>query len=731
MLLMSSNSLLLIYLFTEDFSIGQGRLARMLQADPRYLGAIPTEEGTNFSIWAEAADAVELCLFDQVNGKWVETRFSLSHRNGPIFHGYLKGVRPGQRYGFRVFGPWEPERGSRFNPNKLLIDPYAHQLDGELAYVPEIYGHISQDGFGTGDSNVMDERNSAKFIPLSVVTDDAPRQINHPHINWQDLVIYEAHVKGLTWANPEIPENERGTYKALGHQSTIDYLKHIGVNAIELLPIHEHATEPAIWARERRNHWGYNAIAFSVPHRAYAATDNPIKELQESIDRLHENGIEVILDVVYNHTAEGGPGGPHLSFKGIDNRNWYRHGGTNHYIDNTGCGNTFSAGKPHGVRLVIDSLRWWTQVIGVDGFRFDLAPALNRTGNMIDSALFAAIAADPVLRQLKLIAEPWDISRYSLGEFQYPWREWNDYYRDAVRQFWLGDIARGYGEGVSALASSISGSSNIFYFRGPTTSINFITAHDGFTMNDLVTYHEKKNEANGEENRDGANTNRSWNVGTEGPTQDQKINQIRQSLQKSMMATLLLSSGVPMVTMGDEVGRTQHGSNNAFTLPIDLHRENWDKEVAWFGGWTLDWNPTGNKKDLQDAFIELIRIRKTYLSDITSEFFTGRVDFGTERKDIAWFSLSGNEMNDKHWSDGDKRSLTVFFEAGPKNGLVLLMNSFGEDTTFTLPGASWGESMRCIFDSFETTATYNPVLASPGDKVEVSPHSLQVWLVNR
>ena len=731
MLLMSSNSLLLIYLFAEDFSMGQGRLARMLQADPRYLGAIPTEEGTNFSIWAEAADAVELCLFDQVNGKWVETRFSLSHRNGPIFHGYLKGVRPGQRYGFRVFGPWEPERGSRFNPNKLLIDPYAHQLDGELAYVPEIYGHISQDGFGTGDSNVMDERNSAKFIPLSVVTDDAPRLINHPHINWQDLVIYEAHVKGLTWANPEIPENERGTYKALGHQSTIDYLKHIGVNAIELLPIHEHATEPAIWARERRNHWGYNAIAFSVPHRAYAATDNPIKELQESIDRLHENGIEVILDVVYNHTAEGGPGGPHLSFKGIDNRNWYRHGGTNHYIDNTGCGNTFSAGKPHGVRLVIDSLRWWTQVIGVDGFRFDLAPALNRTGNMIDSALFAAIAADPVLRQLKLIAEPWDISRYSLGEFQYPWREWNDYYRDAVRQFWLGDIARGYGEGVSALASSISGSSNIFYFRGPTTSINFITAHDGFTMNDLVTYHEKKNEANGEENRDGANTNRSWNVGTEGPTQDQKINQIRQSLQKSMMATLLLSSGVPMVTMGDEVGRTQHGSNNAFTLPIDLHRENWDKEVAWFGGWTLDWNPTGNKKDLQDAFIELIRIRKTYLSDITSEFFTGRVDFGTERKDIAWFSLSGNEMNDKHWSDGDKRSLTVFFEAGPKNGLVLLMNSFGEDTTFTLPGASWGESMRCIFDSFETTATYNPVLASPGDKVEVSPHSLQVWLVNR
>ena len=731
MLLMSSNSLLVIYQVTVDFSPSQGRLARMLQADPRYLGAIPTEEGTNFSIWAEAADAVEVCLFDEVNGKLTETRFSLSHRNGPIFHGYLKGVRPGQRYGFRVYGPWEPERGSRFNPNKLLIDPYAHLLSGELQYVPEIYGHNAEDGYGAGDPNIIDDRNSAKFVPLSVVTNDAPRHINHPHINWQDLVIYEAHVKGLTWANPEIPEAERGTYKALAHQSTIDYLKHIGVNAIELLPIHEHATEPAIWARGRRNHWGYNAIAFSAPHRAYAATDNPIAELQEAIDRLHENGIEVILDVVYNHTAEGGPGGPHISFKGIDNRNWYRHGGTSHYIDNTGCGNTFSAGKPHGVRLVIDSLRWWTQVIGVDGFRFDLAPALNRTGNMIDSALFAAITADPVLRQLKLIAEPWDISRYSLGEFQYPWREWNDYYRDAVRQFWLGDIARGYGEGVSALASSISGSSNIFYFRGPTTSINFITAHDGFTMNDLVTYHEKKNEANGEDNRDGNNTNRSWNVGHEGPSNDPKINEIRQSLQKSMMATLLLSSGVPMITMGDEVGRTQHGSNNAFTLPIELNRENWNQEIAWHGGWTLDWNPTGEKKDLQDAFTELMRIRKTYLSDITSEFFTGRMDVGTERKDIAWFSLSGNEMTDEHWSDGDKRSLTVFFEAGPKNGLVLLMNSFGEEATFALPSESWGNGFRCIFDSFETTSTYNPVLAAPGEKVQVSPHSLQVWLVNR
>jgi glycogen operon protein len=703
----------------------------VLQADPRYLGAIPTEEGTNFAIWAEAADAVELCLFDEVNGKLVETRYSLSHRNGPIFHGYLKGVRVGQRYGYRVYGPWEPERGARFNPNKLLIDPYAHQLDRSLQYVAEIYGHEASDGFGSGDSTKIDLRDSAKYIPLSVVTSHEPRQINHPRINWQDTVIYEAHVKGLTWNNKAIPESERGTYKALAHQSTIEYLKTLGVTALELLPIHEFATEPSIRARERKNHWGYNPIAFSAPHRDYAASNDVIAELQMAVDRLHDAGIEVILDVVYNHTAEGGPDGPHLSFKGIDNRNWYRHGGTDHYIDNTGCGNTFSAGKPHGVRLVIDSLRWWSQVIGVDGFRFDLATSLNRTGKMIDSALFAAITADPVLRQLKLIAEPWDISRYSLGEFQYPWREWNDYYRDAIRQFWLGDISRGYGEGVSALASSIAGSSNIFYFRGPTSSINFVTAHDGFTLNDLVSYQEKRNQANGEENRDGNNSNRSWNVGVEGPTDDPKINQVRTSLQKSILATLLLSSGVPMITMGDEVGRTQHGSNNAFTLPIDLNFESWDSAEAWFGGWALDWSPNETQSDLKSAFIELNRIRKTYLSDVTSEFFTGKVDIGTDRKDIAWFSSSGNEMKDEHWSDGEKRSLTVFLEAGPKNGLVLMMNSSESSTTFTLPDAAWGKSYRCIFDSLAQTDSYNPVIAMPSDKVEVSAHSLQVWLANR
>jgi glycogen operon protein len=350
---------------------------------------------------------------------------------------------------------------------------------------------------------------------------------------------------------------------------------------------------------------------------------------------------------------------------------------------------------------------------------------------MIDSALFAAITADPVLRQLKLIAEPWDISRYSLGEFQYPWREWNDYYRDAIRQFWLGDISRGYGEGVSALASSIAGSSNIFYFRGPTSSINFVTAHDGFTLNDLVSFQEKRNQANGEENRDGNNSNRSWNVGVEGPTDDPKINQIRSSLQKSILATLLLSSGVPMITMGDEVGRTQHGSNNAFTLPIDLDFENWDSAEAWFGGWALDWSPNEAQSDLKSALIELNRIRKTYLSDVTSEFFTGKVDIGTDRKDIAWFSSSGNEMKDEHWSDGEKRSLTVFLEAGPKNGLVLLMNSSGSSTSFELPNETCGKSYRCIFDTLAQTDSYSPVIAKPSDKVEVSAHSLQVWLANR
>lgn len=703
----------------------------MLPADPRTLGATPTDGGTNFALWSNGADAVELCLFNEVNGKMVETRFAMHHRNGPIWHGYLAGVRPGQRYGYRVYGPWNPSQGYHFNHHKLLVDPYAHKLEGELQYCPEIYAHHATDVTGAGDLNIMDERDSAGLVPYSVVTDYRAREIHRPLISWSKMFIYEAHVRGLTAKNPAISENERGTYKALGHESTIAHLKKLGVNAIELLPIHTFATEPAIWNRGRKNYWGYNAFAFSAPHSEYAATNDPAEELMWAVDRLHEAGIEVFLDVVYNHTAEGGAGGPTLSFKGIDNKAWYRHHGDGSYVDVTGCGNTLAASRPHAVRHIIDSLRWWVEVIGIDGFRFDLTTALYASDSAFDSPLIAAIGSDAVLRNFKMIAEPWDISRYSLGDFPHPWREWNDAYRDSVRQFWLGDLARGFGEGVADIASRISGSADIFYFRGPTSSINFITAHDGFTLADLVSYNEKHNEVNGENNRDGNNDNRSWNLGIEGPTNDLAILQTRHRLQKSMLVTLLLSSGVPMITMGDEVCRSQNGSNNAYSLPRDAHILTSDSESSFLGGWALKWTLNDFEEDMREAVASLVSIRRTYLEDFATEFFTGQQDAGTKRKDIAWFSLEGREMRQDHWEDGEKRSLTIFIEAGPARGLLLLLNSSHEKLTFALPDENWGNSMRRIFDSSQFVSIHEPLLAAPQSKILVEPHCAQVWLVNR
>ncbi|HEX7404291.1 MAG TPA: glycogen debranching protein GlgX [Candidatus Nanopelagicaceae bacterium] len=694
----------------------------MLPADTRFLGATLTHEGTNFALWSEGADAVELCLFNEINGHLVETRFALAHRTGPIWHGYLAGVRPGQRYGFRIYGPWLPQQGLRFNAAKLLIDPYAHQLEGQMQYVPEIYAHVSEDGLGHGDVRIRDHRDSAGKVPYSVLTHHPRRTIERLGTPWTQTLIYEAHVQGLTAENLEIDPAERGTYRALGHPSTIAHLKKIGVTALELLPIQQSLTEPAIWNRGRRNYWGYNPIAFSAPNASYASTSDPVAELQWAVDQLHQAGIEVILDVVYNHTAEGGVGGPTLSFRGIDNRAWYRHKSDSEYIDVTGCGNTVNAGQPHVVRHIVDSLRWWSEVVGVDGFRFDLATALYHNVSATDSSLLTAITADPILRDLKLIAEPWDVTRYTLGDFPYPWREWNDCYRDAARQFWLGDLARGFGEGVGDIAAGISGSSDIFYFRGPTSSINFITAHDGFTLNDLVTYQGKHNEPNGEENRDGGSRDRSWNVGVEGATDVLEINAIRQRIKKSLLVTLLLSSGVPMLSMGDEVSRTQHGSNNAYSVPLEGPDD---------FGVALNWNPNSEEEDILNAVAELASIRSTYLADIASEFFTGAIDRGTLRKDIAWFSLDGREMTDTHWQDGEKRSITVFIEAQSNRAIVILLNSSTEATTFTLPDQTWGQTFRCIFDASQITSTYEPVIASPSTKVKVDSHCAQVWLVSR
>ena len=705
----------------------------MKPADPRYLGATLTEQGANFAIWAAAADAVELCLFNEVNGHLLETRFALSHRDGPIFHGYLAGVKKGQRYGYRIYGPWNPTQGWRFNPNKLLLDPYAHHVSGALNYVPEIYGHVASNGLGEGDITIKDQRDSAPFVPLGVVTESPTMGDERLHTPWAKTVIYEAHVRGLTQFNPDIPKHERGTYKALGHASTIKYLTDLGITALELLPIHHFVTEPGIYTRGRENHWGYNALAFTAPHSPYAATDDPVTELREAVRALHAAGIEVILDVVYNHTAEGGAGGPTLSFRGIDNKTFYRRTKGDHLDDVTGCGNTVDARRPFVVRMIMDSLHWWSQTIGIDGFRFDLATALARNEYGIDtsSSLFAAIAGDPILRERKLIAEPWDIAGYGMGDFPHPWREWNDHYRDSLRQFWLTNPARGFSQGVGDVASRLSGSHDVFYFRGPTSSINFITAHDGFTLNDLVSYEQKHNEPNQEDNRDGTDSNRSWNVGVEGETNDAEINERRLRLMKSLMGSLIMSAGIPMITMGDELGRSQRGSNNAYSLPIAATPSELMSDASFGGGWALSWEQDERQRDLFATTQALINIRKSYLVDVAKEFFTGEIDLGTNRKDLAWFRRSGEEMNDENWHQGDRNHLAMYVDATANQALLILLNAATHENPFTLPAEKWGNSYRSIFDSSQPTASFEPRIFKPGETTLLAPHTLQVWLVNR
>lgn len=694
----------------------------MRAADPRRLGATITSGGTDFALWAPGADAVELCLFSPGG----ETRFALAHRDGPIWHGHLAGVTASATYGYRVYGPWDPERGARFNPAKLVIDPYSHLLLGDLELAPEIYGHHATDSLGNGFPEVRDDRDSASFVPRSVVTNAKLRKIERPNIPWNQTVIYEAHVRGLTARNLEIPDQIRGTYQALAHPSVIEHLQRLGVSALQLLPIHHFVTEVALRSRGRINHWGYNPVAFSAPHRGYAASDDPITELQGAVDALHAAGIEVILDVVYNHTAEEGITGPTLSFRGIDNRAFYRHLENGQYEDLTGCGNTLDTRNTFVTRLVIDSLHWWSEVIGVDGFRFDLATAISRREREIDAhgPLFAAIASDPTLRERKLIVEPWDIAGYALGRFPHPWREWNDAYRDSVRRFWLADSANQTSSGVSQLASRLAGSNDIFFGRGPTSSINFITAHDGYSLADLVSFQEKHNEANLEGNRDGAAQNHSWNVGVEGSSGDPLINSTRSRLKRSLLATVFLSAGVPMLRMGDEMSLSQAGSNNAYSLDST---KPWDAPENFFGGWALDWDaPRG---DLFDAISALAALRAKYLR--FSDFFTGALDLATNRKDLAWFNKDGMEMGSATWQDESLRHLGLYFDASHHQGLFAILNSGLEKLQATLPNRTWGDSFRKIFDSAIEVGELNPQLASASEQIEVEAQTLQIWLANR
>lgn len=702
----------------------------MKPANPHILGNHVVSGGTDFAIWAPAADAVELCLLDWRDNQWVETRFSLPHRDGPIWHGHLSGIGVGQHYGYRIYGPWRPEQGWRFNPAKLLLDPYAHQISGGVVYEAEIFGHYAIDHLGNGDTTIRDERNSLGFVPMSVVSSHGPRIIDRPRTPWKKTIIYEAHVKGLTADNLDIPAQERGTYKALGHPATISHLKRLGVTAIELLPIHAFVTEVHTQNRGRKNYWGYNPIAFSAPHIEYAATADPVAELQGAVDSLHQAGIEVILDVVYNHTAEEGKHGPTYSFRGIDNKTFYRHSVDDQYEDVTGCGNTIDSRRPFVTRMIIDSLHWWSQVIGVDGFRFDLTTAISRSNGEIDTygPLISAISSDPILRERKLIAEPWDVAGYALGDFPHPWREWNDAYRDATRQFWLADSARGHSNGVSDLASRIAGSNDIFYFRGPTSSINFVTAHDGFTLRDLVSYSHKNNFPNQEENRDGSDSNRSWNLGVEGPSSDSEVNRKRLQLQKSILATMMFSSGVPMINMGDESSRSQNGSNNAYSLSSDDYS---DSAANFHGGWKLSWAHDEDQEDLIETVAALSRIRNSYMVDVTEQFYTGEIDLGTNRKDIAWFGRDGLEMTSHNWQDGSIRHLAFSIDATHNQGLFIILNSDLADHEFTLPNQTWGDSFRTLFDSAERINEFNPTLKKPSDKTLVKAMSVQVWIINR
>lgn len=698
----------------------------MRPANPLILGANFDGLGTGFSLWSSAAQEVELCLFDEDG---IETRYSLSHREGMVWHGYLAGVYPGQRYGFRVHGKWNPANGQRANANKLLLDPYAHAVKGSLSYSPAIYGHRAQDSWGAGDPNEMDTRDSAQFVPMGVVTSHQPRDIHRPNTPWSQTVIYEAHTRGLTARHPQIDPDDRGTYAALGHPAVIAHLHRIGATAIELLPIHQFLTEPSVASRNLQNYWGYNPILFAAPHAAYATTEDPITELQIAVDALHEAGIEVILDVVLNHTAEAGVGGPTLSLRGIDNRAYYRMGELGEYDDVTGCGNTIEARHSHVVRYLADSLRWWAEVIGVDGFRFDLASALGRSVRRVktSSSFLTAASQDPTLRELKLIAEPWDAAPggYALGAFPEPWREWNDRYRDTVRNFWLDDLANNKSSGVKELASRLSGSSDFFPTRGPTASINFVTAHDGFTLADLVTYQRKHNLRNGEENRDGTDNNNSWNLGHEGVSDDEQINLIRQRLQRSLLATTLLSAGVPMISMGDEVGRTQKGSNNAYTLPIGASNEENDLAMNW------QWEPW--QRDLLETTALLTSLRRMNPLLTRADIITGDTNRATARKDLAWFGSDGAELTAAQWQDESNQTLSYYIEnrSGQDHSLLVVLHAGPTPITVALPGAAWITRAYSVLDTNVTVSPASIDAFGPDNQILMAPHSVQAFLVQR
>jgi glycogen operon protein len=663
---------------------------RVWPGRPYPLGPLWDGDGTNFSLFSEHAERVELCLFDEQDR---ETRFELTERTALNWHGYLPGVGPGQRYGFRVHGPWAPERGHRFNPDKLLIDPYAKALEGPVLYQR---GNTLPYVPGGDDADLeRDDEDDAEAIPKSIVIDEwfDWEGVTQPRRPWNETVIYELHVKGFTKLMEQVPESLRGTYAGLASEPAVAYLSDLGVTAVELLPIHHIADEMHLIDKGLTNYWGYSSIGYLAPHALYAATGRrgeQVKEFKGMVKALHRAGIEVILDVVYNHTAEGNHLGPMLAFKGIDNLSYYRTvpGDPRHYMDYTGTGNSLNPVHPSVLRLIMDSLRYFVIECHVDGFRFDLASALAREFHEVDrlSAFFDIIHQDPVLSQVKLIAEPWDVGEggYQVGNFPVLWTEWNGIYRDIMRDFWRGQSA------VGEFASRFTGSSDLYESDGrrPFASINFITAHDGFTLRDLVTYNEKHNEANLEDNRDGDNHNRSWNHGVEGETDDPEVTALRDRQLRNFLATLFLSQGVPMLLGGDEIGRTQGGNNNAYCQ---------DNEISWID-WDLD-----DRAQRQLAFTKrLIALRKQHPVFHRAVFLTGEEQLGSGQPDVWWFRPDGRKMTQRNWRDNNALTLGVFLNGAEiptqteqgapviDDTFLILFNAWEGPIQFTLPAVSFG-----------------------------------------
>jgi glycogen debranching enzyme GlgX len=642
-----------------------------------------TGEATNFAVWAPEATGVDLCLFDDGGPGGTEERLRLTERSLGVWHGRVPGVGHGQRYGFRAHGPWDPAQGARFNPNKLLLDPYARAVSGR--YDPR--------------ELTYPDRDSAPYVPRSVVVDEEFDwgDDRSPRVPWSDTVVYELHVKGFTRLHPEVPEELRGTYAGLAHPAVVDYLRDLGVTSVELLPVHQFVSEPKVTARGLTNYWGYNSIGFFAPHNAYSAAGEhgqQVREFQHLVRTLHAAGIEVILDVVYNHTAEGTPNGPTLAFRGLGDLAYYRQlGGT--YVDVTGCGNTLDTTRQQALTMVMDSLRYWVTEMHVDGFRFDLTPALTRNGHTVDlrGPFLAAVGQDPVLRDVKLIAEPWDATMegYSVGCFPPPWCEWNDKFRDTVRDFW-----RGHDGSIRDLGYRLSGSSDLYSDDGrlPYSSINFVTAHDGFTLRDLVSYSRKHNEANGEGGRDGTDDNRSWNCGVEGETDDPTVNALRLRQASNVLSTLLLATGVPMLVAGDERGRTQRGNNNPYCQ---------DNETSW-----VDWHDDPQWGGLLALTRRLLELRRSHPVLRQRHFFAGRPVFEGGRKDLSWIHPDGREMRQADWYERDLRTLGLFLagdaiRARGEHGEVVKDESFllwlhagAEDVTVTMPdlAAGYDEVLR-------------------------------------